>query len=121
MYDLRNIKGDIRHGKNNTVPIIKYSGHVNNIHFGLGFDVSPNGSILAAGNSLHLPSNLLAGDDCRVRLWSVNTGERIHARVSETPFDVSENPFETCIAGLKFSHRNEGLWVAGEELEYWSI
>jgi hypothetical protein len=51
MYDLRYIKRDhIRPRGEHTLPVMKYTGHVNDIQFGLGFDVSPNGSILAAGN-----------------------------------------------------------------------
>jgi WD40 repeat protein len=55
------------------------------------------------------------GNDRFVRLWSVNTGQRIHAR-------ISENHFDDVVGGLQFSRKNDnGLWVAGQEVEYWSI
>ena len=50
MYDLRNVKKSDMGGQRESVPIVRYSGHVNDISFRLGFDISPNGSILAAGN-----------------------------------------------------------------------
>jgi hypothetical protein len=57
---------------------------------------------------------IIAGEDQFVRLWSVHTGERIHARVSETAFDDT-------VVGLQFSRTEEkGLWIAGKDLEYWS-
>ena len=50
MYDLRHVKSTINaNGKRETVPVIKYSGHSNSVSFRLGLDISPNGSILAAG------------------------------------------------------------------------
>lgn len=59
---------------------------------------------------------ITAGDDHFVRLWSVNTGERIHAR-------ISENRFDDAVIGLQFSRQNNdhGLWIAGQDIEYWSI
>lgn len=59
---------------------------------------------------------ITAGDDGFVRLWSVTTGQRIHAR-------ISENPFDDAVIGLQFSRQNNdnGLWIAGQDVEYWSI
>ena len=57
--------------------------------------------------------DISAGEDSYVRLWSVNTGQRIHAR-------VSENPFDEPIVGLQFSQKDGGLWIAGKDVEYWS-
>jgi hypothetical protein len=47
MYDLRNVKTMLDRGV--TTPIVNYSGHVNDVSFRLGFDISPNGAILTAG------------------------------------------------------------------------
>lgn len=104
MYDLRNVKSTLNtHGKRESIPVIKYSGHENSVSFRLGLDVSPNNSVLAA-----------AGEDGYVRLWSVTGGQRIHARVSEFPFQDG-------VVGLQFSTMEEGgLWIAGQEVEYWS-
>ena len=51
MYDLRKIH-DIEgrpYAKSASVPVFKYPGHVNTVTFRLGFDTSPDGSILACG------------------------------------------------------------------------
>ena len=41
-------------------------------------------------------------------------GQRIHARVSEVPF--SER-----VVGIQFSTKSDdGIWIAGKEVEYWS-
>lgn len=52
MYDVRNLKRNVEFNslKPNTIPVVRYSGHVNSVMTGLGFDLSPNGSILAVGN-----------------------------------------------------------------------
>ena len=116
MYDLRYVNKSKMGIRDVTNPLVKYPGHVNSVAFRLGFDISPNGSILAAGTLIFLTILITAGDDRYVRLWSVNTGQRIHAR-------VSENPFDDTIISLQFSRQeNENaLWVAGQHLEYWSI
>ena len=105
MYDLRNVKSTLTpHGHKESIPVIRYSGHEASCSFRLGLDISPNNSILAA-----------AGEDGCVRLWSVTSGQRIHARVSEFPFGEG-------VVGLQFSSVEEGgLWIAGEEIEYWSL
>jgi len=113
MYDLRSPKAL----GNLTTPVVKYSGHVNSVTFNLGFDVSPSESILAAGIfRVHREfSHCAAGDDGFVRLWSIQSGQRLHAKISEVPFNDN-------VIGLQFSRgRDNGIWVAGSELEYWSI
>ena len=98
-----------------TAPVVTYSGHRNTVVLGLGFDVSSNGSILAAGNTFPNNAHDIAGEDRYVRLWSVNTGQSIPARISKEKFD-------TPVIGLQFSHlEDNGLWVAQKHLEYWSI
>ena len=49
MYDLRYLKKETF--ATPTTPVVKYSGHVNTVSFHLGFDVAPNGSVLAVGKS----------------------------------------------------------------------
>lgn len=95
---------------------MRYSGHRNTVTLRLGFAVSSNESILAAGNPFSNDANSVAGDDQYVRLWSVSTGRRIHARVSKKAFDDQ-------IVGLRFScqKEDEGLWIAQKHLEYWSV
>ena len=62
MYDLRYVKDG--NGSNKTTPIVRYSEHVNDVSFHLGFDISPNGSILAAGMPFpRNTDNVIAGDD----------------------------------------------------------
>jgi len=56
---------------------------------------------------------MIAGEDGYVRLWSVTGGQRIHARVSEFMF---QEP----VVGLQFSREDEGLWIAGQDVQYWS-
>jgi len=56
---------------------------------------------------------MVAGEDGYVRLWSVMSGQRIHARVSERAFSDG-------VVGLQFSETGDGLWIAGQEVEYWS-
>ena len=51
MYDLRYIKKSKGGSRRTTAPLVSYSGHVNSISLWLGFDIAPNGSILAAGTS----------------------------------------------------------------------
>lgn len=131
MYDLRHIKSTVSaNGKRETAPVIKYSGHSNSVTFRMGLDISSNSSILAAGIPplLHPPSPIPpdrfglmyfieilipAGEDGYVRLWSVTGGQRIHARVSEFMF---QEP----VVGLQFSQEDDGLWIAGQDVEYWS-
>ena len=103
MYDLRSLKTTHSGGKETTIPIVTYSGHVNTCSFGLGFDVDPAKTVVAA-----------AGDDNYVRLWSVNSGQRIQARLSENPFDDN-------VIGLQFSREMDGLWVGGQKVERWGI
>lgn len=49
-----------------------------------------------------------------MRLWSISTGEKLHARISEYRFDDN-------VVGLQFSREMDGLWIAGHTVEYWSI
>lgn len=50
-----------------------------------------------------------------MRLWSVYTGQRIHAK-------ISENPFEYIPVGLQFSRQHDtGLWIGGGNIEWWDI
>src|SRR5271168_2427972 len=48
----------------------------------------------------HIIVEASAGEDRYVRLWSVNTGQRIHAR-------ISENTFDDFVVGLQFSRRHQ--------------
>ena len=118
MYDLRHIKNEpnATSQRASTVPVVKYLGHVNGVSLRLGFDIAPDRSILAAGN-LYVRDLIdnIAGDDHCVRLWSVHTGQRIYAR-------ISDNTFPDEIVGVQFSHKEDsGLWIAGQELQYWSV
>jgi hypothetical protein len=51
MYDLRYTKvvSEWNPYRNKTTPIVSYAGHTNSHSLRLGFDVSPDGSLLAAG------------------------------------------------------------------------
>jgi len=49
MYDLRNLRKD---DWGATVPIVKYKGHMNACTLGLGFDVDPSRTVVAAGRKL---------------------------------------------------------------------
>lgn len=116
MYDLRYAKvvSEWNPYRNKTTPIVSYAGHTNSHSLRLGFDVSPDGSLLAAGTA-SLDLLILAGEDHYVRLWSVNTGQRIHAR-------ISENAFDSAIIGIQFSRKlDNGIYIAGQEMEFWSI
>lgn len=37
-------------GQGSSTPVVKYNGHVNNVSFWLGFDISADNSVLACGN-----------------------------------------------------------------------
>ena len=128
MYDLRYAAKDKTHSPNipQSVPVVSYAGHRNrgdtDRSLGLGFDVSPDGTIIAAGSGLLYLPNFLAGDDRIVRLWSVNSGQRIHSRLSEHAFENQVNGFENHVVGLQFSRKVEnGIYIAGHEVEFWSI
>ena len=85
-------------------------GHVNTLSTNLGFDIDSNGRILAA-----------AGEDGKVRLWSLSDGVQVNAshdisRDKQTAARLHDTVFDAPPPAVLFSPSANGtvddLWVA---------
>ena len=85
-------------------------GHVNTLSTNLGFDIDSNGRILAA-----------AGEDGKVRLWSLSDGVQVNAshvinRVEKATARLRDTVFDSPPPAIIFSPSANGtvdeLWVA---------
>jgi len=95
-------------------PVIEFKGNVNSSNLQYGFDVNLKEDIVA-----------IAGQDNKVRFFSINNGRAIRSPIG---------PFKDKVTALRFctwdsvelnpelDERGEGIWIAvGEEFRWWSI
>ncbi|RHZ50628.1 hypothetical protein Glove_494g14 [Diversispora epigaea] len=111
-----------------TKPLVKYFGHVNNSNRRIGFSVNSLESIVA-----------IAGSDKYIRFYSINSGKLIRSPIG---------PFKDHISTIRFCENNnnnndddsndiinnvihhypeipnkkcEGIWISDTELHWWSV
>ncbi|KAF8628648.1 hypothetical protein AX15_003780 [Amanita polypyramis BW_CC] len=101
-----------------TSPLIRYNGHVNTHSRKLGIAIDPSEQFLYA-----------AGEDGRIRGWSLNTGTPIVPPTSESTFDTIDtddgprlsNPFKVvfphAVQAMQVTSEKKGLclWAASDE------
>ncbi|KAI0826822.1 hypothetical protein BC628DRAFT_1410035 [Trametes gibbosa] len=98
IHDLRFLRG--------TTPSLQFPGHVSSYEHRLGLAMDPGENLLFVG-----------GGDCRLRAWSLRTGQSLHNDVAEenklprsTPFDVI---YPHPISALEITAREKTeLWAA---------
>ncbi|PKC08522.1 hypothetical protein RhiirA5_499903 [Rhizophagus irregularis] len=95
-------------------PVLEFKGNVNSTNIQYGFDVNLKEDIVA-----------IAGQDNKVRFFSINTGRAIRYPIG--PFKDKVSALRFCTwdsVGLnpELDERGEGIWMAaGKEFIWWSI
>ncbi|CAI2167286.1 5115_t:CDS:10 [Funneliformis geosporum] len=113
LWDIRNEKKNYDKAYDNK-PVIEFEKNVNSTNIQYGFDINLKEDILS-----------IAGQDNKVRFFSINTGRAIRPPIG--PFKDKIPALRFCtwdpsISNPKLDERGEGIWIAsGEELQWWSV